>query len=101
MTVSPEQRAEITRQLARLDFNEHDERINTRGNVERVSEKRDQTIAIRVTPTESAQIRQAAEQAGVTLTDFLLHAALGRPPRSSSLEDRVSALEQRVQALER
>lgn len=53
---------------------------------------------LRVTDAEKAEIRRRATEAGVSMTEYVLNAALGS---RDELERRVQALEDRISRLER
>lgn len=67
----------------------------------RGGEKRDKYVAFRWTPTEYDVINERAQQRDISLTEYVVKAALGELEDPQELVRRLDRLEDRMDALER
>jgi uncharacterized protein (DUF1778 family) len=64
-------------------------------------EQRTENIGIRVSPTERQLINERADDCDLSLTEYIVRAALGELADPSRTEKRLGALEERLDRLER
>lgn len=64
-------------------------------------EKRSEMTALRLAPGEKVAIKERAEKAGMSFTEYVVQCALGRRTDEHAMAGRIAELEQRMDAVER